>query len=307
MPPPPEQPRISVIVPCWNAATTLDETLESIHRQSWSNWEGIVIDDGSTDDSATIARQWIARDSRFVLSQQRNAGLSAARNAGIRRARGPLLLFLDADDLIAPDKLAHHATAKGFADNTITYSDCRYFTGTPPYVFTRGKNGTDQPSLGGYSGSGLEILTWLAQGNIMPVSAPLVARELICRVGAFDPALNALEDWDLWIRCARVGARFVYDPSPAAETMIRLRPGSMSTEDARMLRNELRVRWKHHDLPIMRASFRPKRRFHLKAAVAELLKGHPRRAMGHALYAAPKFWFPRPPRTYGAPLADGRT
>lgn len=283
-------PRVSIIVPCWNGELTLAETLQSIHEQTFPDWEAIVVDDGSTDNSPAIAVRWAATDSRFILVSQPNAGLSAARNAGIERARGEHLLFVDADDLIASTKLAYQLAASLSADGRIVYSDCTYFRGQPPYMFTRNKDGSDSPSLAGYSGTAAEILRPLAKGNIMPVSAALLPRTFVRAVGGFDISLTALEDWDFWIRCARAGAGFLYDPSPAAHTMIRLRPGSMSTHDMRMMRNELRVRAKHYSLPEMRTVNRARRRFHLKAAAADLAKGRWAAAFAHASFADPRWW-----------------
>ncbi len=283
-------PLVSVIVPCWNAELTLSETLESIAGQTYRDWEAIVVDDGSNDGSALIAAEWQERDARFIVVRQANGGLSVARNRGIEHARGEFLLFLDADDLIASEKLAHQLPLAQDSREQIVYSDCTYFSGGPPYTFTHNKDGSDRASLPGYTGTAAEILPVLAQGNIMPVSAPLLPRHTVMAVGGFDPALSALEDWDYWIRCALAGWGFTYDSSPAAFTMIRLRPGSMSTHDMRMMRNELRVRGKHRNVPAMRAVFREKRRFHLKAAVADLLKGRWKQSAGHAGFASPRFW-----------------
>ncbi len=99
-------PLISVIVPVYNSARYLAEALQSVRDQSYRNFEIIVVDDGSTDESARIAQDFvqIGDDARYFYQQ--NAGCGAARNAGILRARGELLAFLDSDDLWASDKLA---------------------------------------------------------------------------------------------------------------------------------------------------------------------------------------------------------
>ena len=97
-------PRVSIIIPCYNSAAWLAETLASALAQTWTDREIIVIDDGSTDNSAAVARSFTARGVQLVT--QANAGAAAARNAGLRLARGDYIQFLDADDLLAPDKLA---------------------------------------------------------------------------------------------------------------------------------------------------------------------------------------------------------
>ena len=96
--------RVSIVIPCHNAAPWLAETLESALAQTWSEKEVILVDDGSTDGSRAIARPFEARGVRVL--EQSNRGASAARNAGLRAARGDCVQFLDADDLLAPDKIA---------------------------------------------------------------------------------------------------------------------------------------------------------------------------------------------------------
>lgn len=93
-------PIVSVIVPCYNLATYLPETLNSIMDQSFSNWECIIVDDGSTDDSAEIAHVFANKDSRFRIISLNNSGVAIARNIGVEASLGKYLLFLDADDII---------------------------------------------------------------------------------------------------------------------------------------------------------------------------------------------------------------
>jgi glycosyltransferase involved in cell wall biosynthesis len=97
-------PLVSIIIPCYNAGRWLAATLESACGQTWPHCEIIVVDDGSSDSSATLAETW--RDRGVQVIRQTNRGAAAARNAGLARARGDYLQFLDADDLLAPDKIA---------------------------------------------------------------------------------------------------------------------------------------------------------------------------------------------------------
>ena len=95
-------PEISVIVPAFNAASWLGDCIDSILAQTFTNWEAIVVDDGSTDNTPIVCNQYSAADSRIRVFMQANAGVSSARNAGIDRSRGKFLLFVDADDLLSP-------------------------------------------------------------------------------------------------------------------------------------------------------------------------------------------------------------
>src|SRR4051812_5654849 len=97
---------ISVIVPCFNYGHYLPDTLRGLLAQQFKHWECIIVDDGSTDDTAGVAAAFAADDARIRYLRQANAGLSAARNAGLSAARGRYIQLLDADDSIAPQKLA---------------------------------------------------------------------------------------------------------------------------------------------------------------------------------------------------------
>src|SRR5690242_15286562 len=98
---------VSIVIPCYNYARFLPDAVGSVLAQTFPNWELIVVDDGSTDATSTTARQLMARhpDRRMRVFQQPNAGPAAARNTGAERASGEYLLFLDADDMLAPTLL----------------------------------------------------------------------------------------------------------------------------------------------------------------------------------------------------------
>ena len=107
---------ISVIIPVYNAEKWLDEALKSLQEQTFSDFEAILVDDGSTDNSAAICRNYCDADPRFRLVSQPNAGVSAARNAGLDIAGGEWIAFMDADDIMPPDSLAvmmRHARESG--------------------------------------------------------------------------------------------------------------------------------------------------------------------------------------------------
>lgn len=105
---------ISIIMPVYNGANHLDFSIMSVVKQSYTNWELIVINDGSTDASASILEQWAATENRIRVFHQLNAGVSAARNLALNQAKGKYILLLDADDYIAPETLtvAHHVISR---------------------------------------------------------------------------------------------------------------------------------------------------------------------------------------------------
>lgn len=99
-------PRFSVVIPCYNVASTLPDTLASLRQQSLTDWEAICVDDGSTDETLALLRREAAQDDRIIVWPQQNAGPSCARNTGVALAKANWIAFLDADDEWSSDKLA---------------------------------------------------------------------------------------------------------------------------------------------------------------------------------------------------------
>ena len=99
-------PFFSIIIPVYNVAPYLRECLDSVLAQTFTDWEAICVDDGSTDGSGAILDEYAAKDNRFRVIHQQNAGVSVARNTALSRIRGEWFLFLDGDDRLRPDGLA---------------------------------------------------------------------------------------------------------------------------------------------------------------------------------------------------------
>lgn len=103
---------ISIIIPVYNVAPYLGQCLESVHRQTYTDWECLLIDDGSTDTSGEICDEWAKKDTRFHVVHQQNGGVSKARNAGIDNAKGEYIVFVDSDDWIEPEHLSNLVVGK---------------------------------------------------------------------------------------------------------------------------------------------------------------------------------------------------
>lgn len=101
-----QNPEISIIVPVYNVERYLGECLDSIKSQTFTNWECILVDDGSPDKSIDICEKYSAGDSRFKVVRRSNGGLSAARNTGLSYARGNFISFVDSDDIVYPEYLS---------------------------------------------------------------------------------------------------------------------------------------------------------------------------------------------------------
>ena len=234
---------VSVIIPAYNYAHFLPEALESVLAQSYEDWECIIVDDGSADNTGDLVANYLARDSRFKYIFQENRGLSAARNTGIKHAQGQFFQFLDADDLIESNKLAEHALfLKQHAEVDIVYSEARYFSTENPEERRYTIRGEDRPWIPKTSGAGQQILKTLLLSNIMVVSAPLVRKNVFTTCGLFDESLNNQEDWEFWMRCAQHNRFFHFYDKPATFTLIRYHQKSMSQSRAAMFETNLRIR-----------------------------------------------------------------
>ena len=226
---------VSVIVPCFNYAQFIPETLASVLQQSHRNWECIVVDDGSTDDTRDVVAQYCRSDERIRYVRQRNRGLSAARNRGIRESAGDYIQFLDADDLLEAFKLERHVRyLMDHPDVGLVYSPVRYFSTTRPHERRFSTKEPDLRWMPETSGRGLDLVRELAARNIMAVNSPLLQREAISRTGQFSEWLTAVEDWEYWIRCAVNGVYFQYLDEPGTYALVRLHPGSLSTKPLNM-------------------------------------------------------------------------
>jgi peptidoglycan/xylan/chitin deacetylase (PgdA/CDA1 family)/GT2 family glycosyltransferase/SAM-dependent methyltransferase len=224
--------KVSVVIPARNAGETLAETLASLRAQTLESWEALVVDDGSTDDTAAVARDLAAADARIRVLEGRGRGAGAARNVGVEAAGGELLLFLDADDLLAPAHLERLAGV--LADAGLGAVHCRWTRLAP--------DGTrvETPFFGATG----DLFRTLARACGFPIHACLVRAKLVRALGGFDPALAICEDWDLWQRVARTGARFGFVGEPLA--VYRMRPDAASLSTARFLADGLRVLARTH-------------------------------------------------------------
>jgi len=216
--------------------------------QTFSSWECLVVDDGSTDETRGVVAGFSTRDRRIRYVHQGNRGVSAAANRGIQATMGRFLQFLDADDAIEERKLERHvALLESTPTADVAYSDAAYFREADDGSWSEELTGRWMP---GISGPGASVLPFLANDNIMAVDCALVRREAVVRVGMFDDQLASHEDWDLWLRLAVAGSGFVFLDEPGTRALVGIHPGSMSQDSLRMLSTRLAVLRKvRPDLP----------------------------------------------------------
>ncbi len=180
---------VSIIVPCYNQGQFLNDALNSVFNQSHSNWECIIVNDGSSDSTEEIAMVWIKKDARFKLTTTLNGGLAMARNNGIKHANGAFVLPLDADDRISDDYIQ-------IALKLMEKSDLVKLVYAKGYKFGVESGIWKLPTFS---------LLNLARSNMIHCSA-LFRRSDWERVGGYDTNMKyGLEDWEFWIAILKDG------------------------------------------------------------------------------------------------------
>jgi glycosyltransferase involved in cell wall biosynthesis len=233
---------VDVIIPAYNAAGFIEQTLQSVASQTVRPQSVIVVDDGSTDDTAGMVTRFAANtDLSVQLVSQSNAGLSAARNAGIRASSAQYVALLDADDVWLPRKLELQLEvfARGPAEVGVVYCGFSLIDddGLPlpddGFMFSEDVRG--------------DMSQRLRRENLVAgsASAVMIRRSVLDHVGYFDPHLPAAEDWDMWIRLAQVCH---YDYVRERLLLIRRHASSMQRDAARMLRGKMLFADKHYRL-----------------------------------------------------------
>lgn len=245
---------VSVIIPTYNYGSFITEALTAVLNQTYADWECIVVDDCSTDNTASIVQSFIQRDGRFqYLKTISNAGVSAARNLGIRQAKGEWIQFLDADDLISSDKIEvqlQFLLANPKVD--IVYSDFFHFT-----------DHADFSSKGEYAihervnGSGHLVVPVLLRGNIFRMNTLLIRKNTMLESGLFREEFRSVEDWEFWLRILSRGAEIRFLPDVRAMSAVRVNPNGLSKDQSTMKKFYLPVLQTLLQSPAVALSLKP--------------------------------------------------
>jgi glycosyltransferase involved in cell wall biosynthesis len=187
-------PTVSVIIPVYNGERFISMTLQSVLNQTYTDWEAIIVDDGSTDNTCEVVAQF--DDPRLHYIYQKNQGTAAARNTGIRRAQGEYLTFLDADD-------EWESTFLQVCVRTLAYEKAA----TAVVTRTRfiDEKGNLLPQRPGPMYTSQQLRERLLEGGFFGIHAVLVRTEAVWQAGLFDERLTNAEDWDLWLRIMDFG------------------------------------------------------------------------------------------------------
>ena len=222
--------RFSVVIAAYNAASTLGEAIGSVLSQTCQEFEVIIVDDGSRDDTAGVATEFAA-DGRVKVHRQENAGPSAARNRGIALARGKYVSMLDSDDLWLPNYLSEMGRALDKSPNAgFAYTDAWALEETSGR-FLQATTATlrHHPST---PMSGERFIAALLRHNFVHNSVT-VPRTVFEQVGGYDPKMSHSEDYELWLRIVISGFDAVRVAGQLA--IYRIRPGSLSHDETAMI------------------------------------------------------------------------
>lgn len=222
---------ISVIVPCYNQGQYLADALNSVFAQTYPNWECIIVNDGSTDDTEAIAYNFLKKDARFKYTYKKNGGLSSARNAGLQVASGTFIQFLDADDTIEEEKfhqsiniLKEDPACELIISNFKCYDE-RLKKLVAPFCNINRKIDLDTI-----------LKCWDAEFSI-PIHCALIKRRLLS--AGFNEELKAKEDWLMWISIFMNETHYRFLDKEYA--IYRLHNKSMTQNEAIMEKNLIKA------------------------------------------------------------------
>ncbi len=250
----------TVVMAAYNAAATIDQAIASVLAQTWRDFELIVIDDGSTDDTAKRVSRYAAADRRVRLYRQANAGPARARNVGIELARGRYVSILDSDDLWLPEYLelmvgALEAAPEAAFAYTLAWvmevASNRIRRETWPVRLPSIPPGADQ------------LLHALILENFV-YSSTTIRHEVLSRVGGYDPWVAVAEDYELWLRIAAAGGDAVQVSRPL---VVRCdRPDSLTKDDLEMCAGKRRA----YERLLTSSSLSPQTRILAEQGLAEV-------------------------------------
>ncbi len=220
-------PLISVVIPVYNGEKTIKQTIDSVLNQTFTDFELIIINDGSQDGTLDIVCK--IQDARIKVFSYPNAGVNASRNRGFKLASGEFITFLDDDDLWIPDKLEDQYKAllnNPQAGVAISWTD---------WIDESGKI----IGRGGYvSWEGDALARMLLNDFVESGSNALIRKQAFIEVGGFDESLTHAEDWDMWLRLA---ARYHYTTVPKVQILYRIAANSVSSNVVKMEEGSLQV------------------------------------------------------------------
>ncbi|SDE60949.1 glycosyltransferase family 2 protein [Riemerella columbipharyngis] len=226
-------PLVSIIVPAYNVENYIEEALQSVLSQTYQNWECIIINDGSTDNTLNIIKKWKEKDSRFRIYEQENQGIIKTRNRGIDLAKGELVAFLDSDDVWLPCHLEHNIN--NLYENNADFAYSRSFL-IKNNIYT---NDIARPLISCQEGKlDKKFIPHMLFHNEIDTPAVVCKKQALVECSKFSFDKNA-EDLHLWLKLLFAGVRFY--SSNKHTIYVRIREGSLSNTDRNCTRDVLEV------------------------------------------------------------------
>ena len=241
-------PRISICIPAYQAERYLAETLDSVRAQEFADWELILVEDGSRDRTEELVRAFASSVSQPVrfLRHEINRGLTSTRNTAMAAAETQWIAILDSDDVWTPDHLRTLWARASEGDADLIHGGSVLFDSE-----TGGDLEIRAPDARAVAD--LPVSLWDNRYLVQP-SSVLLAKSLWEKVGGFHPSFQHLEDREMWMRCARAGARIAYTGRETCR--YRKHGAAMSAQSAAMAEAAARVLDQHLDWEIMSAPIR---------------------------------------------------
>ena len=235
-----EAPTISVVMSVYNAGRYLRDAVESVLSQSFSDFELIILDDGSTDDSPNVLKEYAARDPRIRVTVRENQGLTVTLNEGLAQARGEFIARMDCDDVCLPGRFARQLDYLRADPSLVCAGGHFELIDEKGRLLTRLRPPSDDESI-------QKLL--LAGHTAICHPAAMMRREAVTRVGGYDPYFRTTQDLDLWLRLGEVGR---LGNVPAVVLKFRQHGGSISEtrrqEQRRFGREAVERAWKRRGI-----------------------------------------------------------
>lgn len=233
-----EQPLVSVITPAYNAARFIDETIESVLSQTYTNWEMIIVDDCSTDNTVEIVQSYMKKDNRIKLFQlEKNSGSGVARNKAMDEAQGRFIAFLDSDDLWLPEKLSRQIPF--MLENNIAFSFTKYVRMKEDGTVTKAV--TEAPATLEYN----ELMKQCIIGCLTVV----LDRKKIGEQRMLE--IRTRQDYAFWLSLTRQG--FNAHGLPEVLAKYRLVENSISSNKAKVAKQNWRLYYEIEKQPLWRS------------------------------------------------------
>jgi glycosyltransferase involved in cell wall biosynthesis len=206
------KPTVTIVTPLYNSRGFVRDTLDSVLKQTMSCWEIILVDDGSTDDTAAIVAPYLS-DKRFSYIRQQNLGIAEARNSGLRVARGEWICLLDHDDHWLPTKLEKQLRYAQAHRCDIVCTDALIVEGTHRWVYSEAFPEVPKKIEQGMNDSRVDVFGILIKQNFICTCSVMIRKSMFDKYGLLDPTAVPADDFEMWLRCmpgAKIG--FLNEP-----------------------------------------------------------------------------------------------